>query len=182
MADEDDATFYVGALRCRAQASWLVKIGVRQLPTALQTSVKMRVGEDREQAVRRCVEQKHLAAAAALIDEPALSPPPPQPPSPPAAPPAEQPVPAGPRRSPRATVGMLAIWRQRKAFSASSHSGSNMDSRLGARHARMHKHSRAELERVRARVRARRVSHRPEWLIGAPWLVSLVADARGAGA
>ena len=67
MADEDDATFYVGALRCRAQASWLVKIGVRQLPTALQTSVKMRVGEDREQAVRRYVQENNFAAAAALI-------------------------------------------------------------------------------------------------------------------
>ena len=44
MADEDDATFYVGALRCRAQASWNVKIGVRQLPKAAQAVVKMRVG------------------------------------------------------------------------------------------------------------------------------------------
>ena len=58
MADEDDATFYVGALRCRAQAGWIVKIGVRQLPKAAQAKVKMRVGvEDREQAVRRYVHE-----------------------------------------------------------------------------------------------------------------------------
>ena len=44
MADDDDATFYVGALRCKAQASWNVKIGVRQLPKAVQAVVKMRVG------------------------------------------------------------------------------------------------------------------------------------------
>ena len=69
MAYDDDATFYVGALRCRAQASWNVKIGVRQLPKAAQAIVKMRVGvEDREQAVRRYVHERKHTEAAALID------------------------------------------------------------------------------------------------------------------
>ena len=69
MADEDDATFYVGALRCKAQASWIIKIGVRQLPKAAQAIVKMRVGvEDREQAVRRFVHERKHTEAAALID------------------------------------------------------------------------------------------------------------------
>ena len=69
MAYDDDATFYVGALRCRAQASWNVKIGVRQLPKAAQAMVKMRVGvEDREQAVRRYVHERKHTEAAALID------------------------------------------------------------------------------------------------------------------
>ena len=76
--DDDDSYFLVGGLRCKARANWNITIGVRQLSKAVQKTVKMRADEDREQAVRRYVEENHLAAAAALIDAPALSPPPPQ--------------------------------------------------------------------------------------------------------
>ena len=32
--DDDDSLFFVGGLRCKSQANWNVKIGVRQLPKA----------------------------------------------------------------------------------------------------------------------------------------------------
>ena len=44
------------------------KYGVGQLPKALQNSVRIRVDEDREQAVRRFVHEKEHMEAAALID------------------------------------------------------------------------------------------------------------------
>ena len=67
--DDDDSLFMVGGLRCKSQANWNVKIGVRQLRKSSQATVKMRVGvEDREQAVRRFVHDKNHTEAAALID------------------------------------------------------------------------------------------------------------------
>ena len=66
--DDDDGYFLVGGLRCKVRADWLVLIGVGQLPKALQKSVRIRVDEDREQAVRRFVHDKKHTAAAALID------------------------------------------------------------------------------------------------------------------
>ena len=65
---DDDSFFIVGGLRCKARADWLVRIGVGQLPKALQKSVRIRVDEDREQAVRRFVHEKKHTEAAALID------------------------------------------------------------------------------------------------------------------
>ena len=56
---DDDSFFTVGGLRCKSQADWLVRIGVGQLPKALQNSVRIRVDEDREQAVRRFVHDKN---------------------------------------------------------------------------------------------------------------------------
>ena len=66
--DDDDSYFFVGGLRCKARADWNILIGVRQLPKAMQKTVKMRVDEDREQAVRRFVHDKNHTEAAALID------------------------------------------------------------------------------------------------------------------
>ena len=66
--DDDDSYFFVGGLRCKARANWNILIGVRQLPKAMQNTVKMRVDEDREQAVRRFVHDKKHTEAAALID------------------------------------------------------------------------------------------------------------------
>ena len=56
--DDDDSLFMVGGLRCKSQAAWLVRIGAGQLPKSSQATVKIRVGEDREQAVRRFVHEK----------------------------------------------------------------------------------------------------------------------------
>ena len=66
--DDDDSLFIVGGLRCKSQAAWLVRIGAGQLPKSSQATVKIRVGEDREQAVRRFVHDKNHTEAAALID------------------------------------------------------------------------------------------------------------------
>ena len=44
--DDDDRYFFVGGLRCKTRADWLVLIGVTQLPKALQKSVRIRVDED----------------------------------------------------------------------------------------------------------------------------------------
>ena len=66
--DDDDSLFIVGGLRCKSQAAWLVRIGAGQLRKSSQATVKIRVGEDREQAVRRFVHDKNHTEAAALID------------------------------------------------------------------------------------------------------------------
>ena len=68
MEEDDDGTFLVGGLRCKAHANWNVKIGVRQLSKASQKTVKMRVGvEDREQAVRRYVQAGERSLGRALM-------------------------------------------------------------------------------------------------------------------
>ena len=67
-AMDDDSHFLVGGLRCKSQAAWLVRIGAGQLRKSSRATVKIRVGEDREQAVRRFVHEKKHTAAAALID------------------------------------------------------------------------------------------------------------------
>ena len=63
--DDDDATFFVGGLRCRGRSNWLILIGVRQLPKASQKSVRRctwaRTASRRSAATWR--REKNLAAA-----------------------------------------------------------------------------------------------------------------------
>ena len=50
-----DREFFIGDLGCYAQDDMLIKVGARQLTKKQQFTVRMRVDEDREEAVRRYV-------------------------------------------------------------------------------------------------------------------------------
>ena len=64
-----DREFFIGDLGCYAQDDMLIKVGARQLTKKQQFTVRMRVDEDREEAVRRYVREKNHVEAAALIGE-----------------------------------------------------------------------------------------------------------------
>ena len=64
-----DREFFIGDLRCYTQDDMLIKVGARQLTKKQQFTVRMRVDEDREEAVRRYVREKNHVEAAALIGE-----------------------------------------------------------------------------------------------------------------
>ena len=100
------------------------------------------------------------------VPPPTVPPPPAPPPTAPQTPAPQTPVPgtgAAPRRSQRANLGV-----PEQQFAATTHSGTNMDSRLGGRHEKVHAKSRAELQQElqqeRERQQAEQALQREAWL------------------
>ena len=73
--DDDGDIFWVETLRCKAMKGWIVKVGLN-LKKAKQFPVKIKVGQDREEAVRGHPKYTAAleAAAAALGDQPGAIP------------------------------------------------------------------------------------------------------------